>query len=207
MSDLINRLLHAAESGTGRTGPLLQEAANEICALKSRIEIRAALPEAPAVPVVKPLDLSNLLRHAFMFGFQTMGGTAEAAKDWWPEYDPEDCPAFERIRSALVATPPAPTAAVDGEVAEMLQTCIHQIEALCSPLDVPDGARELLTKIKAHLSPGTADIPEGVRQIIFDALDLSEELRVECTADVVNALIEAGVRLASPSPNDGEAKP
>ena len=59
-----------------------------------------ALP-AKTVVEVKPLDLANLLRHAFMFGLQTMGGTAETAKDWWPVYDPEDCPAFERIRAAL----------------------------------------------------------------------------------------------------------
>jgi len=43
-----------------------------------------------------------------------------------------------------------------------------------------------------------------VRQIIFDALDLSEELRIECTADVVNALTEAGV-LASQNAVEGEA--
>jgi hypothetical protein len=43
-----------------------------------------------------------------------------------------------------------------------------------------------------------------VRQIIFDALDLSEELRIECTADVVNALTEAGA-LASQPAVEGEA--
>ncbi len=79
-----------------------QDAENDCHTL--RAELAALSPAAPELgAAVKPLDLANLLRHAFMFGFQTMGGTAEAAKDWWPVYDPEDCPAFERIRSALAS--------------------------------------------------------------------------------------------------------
>jgi len=76
----------------------------------SALAARSA-PEAGKA-AVKPLDLSNLLRHAFMFGFETMGGTSDAAKDWWPEYNPEECPAFDRILSAL-ASSPAPTGAED----------------------------------------------------------------------------------------------
>lgn len=50
---------------------------------------------------VKVLDLSNLLKHAFDYGMATSGGTASQIADWWPTYDPEDCPAFNRIKSAL----------------------------------------------------------------------------------------------------------
>lgn len=52
----------------------------------------------------------------------------------------------------------------------------------------------------AALASSPAPTGADVRQIIFDALDLSEELRVECTADVVNALESAGISLASPQP-------
>lgn len=56
---------------------------------------------------VKPLDLSNLLRHAFFEGFMIAGGSQEAAAEWWPEYDPETCPAYSRILSALSPAPEA----------------------------------------------------------------------------------------------------
>ncbi|MBZ9659829.1 hypothetical protein LB523_12305 [Mesorhizobium sp. ESP-6-4] len=57
--------------------------------------------------------------------------------------------------------------------------------------------------IRAYLAASSAAPVQGkgVRQIIFDALDLSEELRIECTADVVNALTEAGAILPA-----GDAK-
>lgn len=62
---------------------------------------------SPALPVVgaKPLDLSNLLKHAFCAGFAS--GSATQVDVWtkanaqWPSYDPEPCPAYARIRSAL----------------------------------------------------------------------------------------------------------
>lgn len=55
---------------------------------------------------VKPLDLSNLLRHAYFGGFMIAGGSQEAAAEWWPEYDPETCPAYSRILSALEPAAP-----------------------------------------------------------------------------------------------------
>ncbi|MCA0032700.1 hypothetical protein [Mesorhizobium sp. B263B2A] len=39
----------------------------------------------------------------------------------------------------------------------------------------------------------------ALRQVIFDALDLSEELRIECTFDIVNALTAAGYVLSTPA--------
>ena len=55
---------------------------------------------------VKPLDLSNLLRHAFFEGFMIAGGSQEAAAERWPEYDPETCAAYSRILSALEPAAP-----------------------------------------------------------------------------------------------------
>ncbi|MNE71505.1 hypothetical protein D3C80_1673850 [compost metagenome] len=47
------------------------------------------------------LDLSNLLRHAFISGFEAKGGTVTEAIGHWPEYDPEDCSAYVRVCSAV----------------------------------------------------------------------------------------------------------
>lgn len=50
---------------------------------------------------MRPLDLSNLLRHAFISGFQSMGGTITAACGCWPQYDPETCSSYHRVTAAL----------------------------------------------------------------------------------------------------------
>lgn len=50
---------------------------------------------------IRPLDLSNLLRHAFISGFQAMGGTITAACGHWPQYDPETCSSYPRLTAAL----------------------------------------------------------------------------------------------------------
>jgi hypothetical protein len=71
--------------------------ANEIIkAQAQRITELEALAAAPPAPVVKGLDLSSLLRHAFLSGRADMA---------WVDYDPAECPAYERIRSALVSPP------------------------------------------------------------------------------------------------------
>lgn len=53
-----------------------------------------ALQQEPAPVAVKELDLASMMKHAFYSG-QT-GVT-------WVEYDPAECPAYERILSAFQA--------------------------------------------------------------------------------------------------------
>jgi len=173
--DLINRLLHAAESVTGRTGPLLQEAANEICSLKSRIEISGALPEAPAVPVGV---VTEEMAERFSAGVD---------KYWKGRKSGRDGDAIMAgLRSAL-STPPAPTAAVDGRLyddtapmadGEIEMTAAENVLAwlIIEKIGVPDDetyspkeAQDILARAidqlhgyedAAALSPGTADIPD-----------------------------------------------
>ena len=124
MNDLINRLLLAAENRPD-IRPLLQEAANEIASLKSRIEIRASLPEAPAVPVVKALKWTDHPaggKQALAAGLGLYRVHANG-DDWYlvPAHMGKGGKAaaqadFEARIRAVLATPPAPTAAVDGEV-------------------------------------------------------------------------------------------
>lgn len=56
---------------------------------------RAALEPAPKA---QPLDLSNLLRHAFSCGYNSAAG-----EGGWEDYDPTACQAYHRIRAALSA--------------------------------------------------------------------------------------------------------
>jgi len=107
--------------------------------VERRRAARSTAPEAGKA-VVKPLDLSNLLRHAFMFGFETMGGTADAAKDWWPEYNPEECPAFDRILSALASSPSPTGAEPVGESGTMPGTDGFTM-ACFKATDVPIGTK------------------------------------------------------------------
>lgn len=51
------------------------------------------------------LNLSNLLRHAFISGFEAKGGTITEAINHWPDYNPEQCQAYERVVRALSAEP------------------------------------------------------------------------------------------------------
>lgn len=80
--------------------------------------LNLAPPRTGAVKV-KPLDLSNLLRHAFFEGFMIAGGSQEAAAEWWPEYDPETCPAYSRILSTLEPAPEAQQESVVVSVADI----------------------------------------------------------------------------------------
>lgn len=84
--------------------------------------------DAPQAQAVKPLDLSNLLKHAWRHGFDVAGGSGAAVDEWWPDYDPEECAAYKRILSAL--TRPSTTeakpveakllSALSGEIAYAL---------------------------------------------------------------------------------------
>jgi hypothetical protein len=196
MSDLINRLLHAAESGTGRTGPLLQEAANEICALKSRIEIRAPLPEAPAVPV-EDAPISRLMRdNGDPEWKQITALLRENGVNYFPIRLRDELStmlAWARYgeRSALV-TPPAPTAAVDGAIPARWPSVLR------SRADAPnirdtEGTVDLLRRTadyidaalsKAHLSPGTAEPTERNKLVIdaYRAMDAIDAIRAWCDA-------------------------
>ncbi len=49
----------------------------------------------------RELDLSNILRHAFIYGFVAKGGTITDAINHWPDYNPEECSAYFRILSAI----------------------------------------------------------------------------------------------------------
>jgi hypothetical protein len=220
MSDLINRLLHAVKHPPSYpvTGALLQEAANEICALKSRIEVRASLPEAPAVPVVK--EGADGAPQRLWISFADLGEFQPRHIRQW-----QSAPfggGIEYIRSALVSTPPAPTAAVDGEIAL----------AVCDAFDVlslseaygGSGATSVSSKdltalereikaLRAALSPGTADILEGEppRPSEFlgrcsHCLD-NAHLDGSCALMTADDCIIRRASAASPSPNDGEAKP
>lgn len=67
----------------------------------AEIAYRAALSAMPSGAVkVKALDLSNLLKHAFSAGY-----TSAAGDNGWADYDPTQCPAYDRIRSALEGQP------------------------------------------------------------------------------------------------------
>ncbi len=62
------------------------------------------MTDAPA-PVVKPLDLSNLLKHAFMAGREASAPAGQSL-DAWVNYDPNECAAYARILSALTVSAP-----------------------------------------------------------------------------------------------------
>jgi hypothetical protein len=65
---------------------------------------RATIPNSGGVGV-KELDLSNLLKHAFLSGVVAARaippGDECDGPALWPDYDPDGCSAFARIRSAL----------------------------------------------------------------------------------------------------------
>ncbi|WP_127524645.1 hypothetical protein [Mesorhizobium sp. Z1-4] len=70
----------------------------------AEIAYRAALSAMPS-GAVKEFDLSNLLKHAFLSGVVAARsippGDECRGPALWVDYDPEGCPAFARIRSAL----------------------------------------------------------------------------------------------------------
>jgi hypothetical protein len=304
MSDLINRLLNAAELLPPALGEMLQEAVNEICALKSRIEIRASLPEAPAseynadfVAEVLAADAANpeaeidnidalIAPEApavpvgvtgvvlvprdptpdMLMAAGTIEGWNEAASryadechiEWWqamldaappasstdtigdgliarlevyskdwrerakdvqPVHDAIE--AIRSLRSSLVATPSAPTAAVDGAARDLL--------ASLDPDALNPEQFNAWNALDAALSP---DIPAGepVRRCLLWAYDLLSvdggmtEKEQEVAFEEIGKVLRGDPARsdawtpnewddsfkfwrASPSPNDGGAKP
>lgn len=67
--------------------------------------IQGVLPPLPQDQVVgiKQLDLSNMLRHAFLSGFEVAGKTITEGIGHWPDYNPENCPAYQRVCAALAS--------------------------------------------------------------------------------------------------------
>ena len=59
-------------------------------------ELPAAIGAGGQAVAVKPLDLSNLLKHAFSAGYVSAAGD-----DGWTDYDPTKCAAYSRILSAI----------------------------------------------------------------------------------------------------------
>ncbi|WP_336057339.1 hypothetical protein [Nitratireductor sp. CH_MIT9313-5] len=59
--------------------------------------------KGPTRGEVRPLDLSNLLKHAFLSGVvaaRNIPGHEECiGPELWPDYDPTACPAYDRILS------------------------------------------------------------------------------------------------------------
>jgi hypothetical protein len=74
---------------------------------------------------VKPLDLSNLLKHAFSAGYVSAAGDAG-----WTDYDPTECAAFSRILSVLSHPHPA-----DERVVEAMHNAKVLLKALTGPDD------------------------------------------------------------------------
>ena len=57
--------------------------------------------EVEALMAVRPLDLSNLLKHAFICGRVSAGAASSFHSDAWVEYDPTESAAYARILAAL----------------------------------------------------------------------------------------------------------
>ena len=58
--------------------------------------LTAAIGAGGQAVAVKPLDLSNLLKHAFSAGYVSAAGD-----DGWTDYDPTKCAAYSRVLSAI----------------------------------------------------------------------------------------------------------
>jgi hypothetical protein len=81
----------------------------------------------PAVSVkVKPLDLSNLLKHAFIAGRTSAGGSASFDAEHWVEYDPAENAAYHRILSQIETAPMA----VEEAARLLLEECKNRAESV-----------------------------------------------------------------------------
>lgn len=66
---------------------------------------RRANAAVPAQVRVKPLDISNALKHAFISGRVSAGAASSFHADAWVEYDPTESAAYARILAALEPQP------------------------------------------------------------------------------------------------------
>lgn len=56
-------------------------------------------------PKLRPLDLSNLLKHAFIAGRISAGASSSFHGNAWTDYDPTESAAYARILSAIDVQP------------------------------------------------------------------------------------------------------
>lgn len=94
---------------------------------------------------LKPLDLANLLRHAFFSGVEIAGGSPEFAAAHWPDYSPEER-TLRRVEGALTGI--AARAAALEEAAKVAEQRGNGV------LDWPDGP-EIATAIRALIPQET----------------------------------------------------
>lgn len=103
-------------------------AAREFCEGWFQASERRASPPDAGVRV-KALDLSNLLKHAFLSGVVAARnippGNECDGPALWVDYDPETCPAYGRIKSALEPSP-----SPDASVREALKKSRRVIEQI-----------------------------------------------------------------------------
>ena len=88
----------------------------------------APQPAADTRVVVKPLDLSNLLKHAFIAGRISAGAASSFHGHAWTEYDPTESAAYARILSAIIGTA---TPAQSDKIAEAARELELANDALC----------------------------------------------------------------------------
>ncbi len=60
------------------------------------------MPETPDPLSLKPQDLSNMLKHAFMAGRLSNEHPVEMLDESWVKYDPTENAAYQRILSILM---------------------------------------------------------------------------------------------------------
>ena len=122
----------------------------QTAALKMRA-LRATLDasEARAV-VVKPMDLSNMLKHAFIAGRISAGASSSFHGHAWAEYDPTESAAYARILSAL--HPASPLGAVKV-TDEMVNRAIEAFDT-CDALPTDEGDFDAMkAALTAALAP------------------------------------------------------
>ena len=84
----------------------------DCCVAFARVALAASIPADPVTNAgcrqqvtVKPLDLSNLLKHAFIAGRVSAGASSSFHGHAWSEYDPSKSAAYARILAALEPAP------------------------------------------------------------------------------------------------------
>ena len=95
---------------------------------------------------VKPLDLSNTLKHAFIAGRISAGASNSSHGHAWVAYDPTESPAYARILSAIEPQPDlrplseaeafalsAPTNAPHASNADMQEWLLEWAESIQQP--------------------------------------------------------------------------
>lgn len=101
----------------------------------------ASIPSVDAIPTpapnagvvkVKPLDLSNLLKHAFMCGWYASETISSSSEYNWTEYDPTDNAAYARIMAALEPQPDP-----RDEVISKLVDALERIGGVRGPYGFP----------------------------------------------------------------------